>query len=296
MDWVWTDTTLSLSSWMCVEDIYANIFIIKCSRETEKVPGHRRGAMPAPPQGLGGGHVSEALWGAGSRQSGPDRLALRHERQLLGRQMSAERCWVWALQAEVMETAPGARGEFRPVVRSELVAVRRRPRTGVRSRPRSRRLRRLVVTDGWVSTLCGLHLAPWFCSVKAGPRGRRQNWGFSHGGASLPRMVLRCDYPAVTSSPRRRVGSSFLFTAAGAALDGAFCCPRVHTLQQAGCVRGSSGCHLVGTSQLSLAAAPSPIPASTRLSGGWGADLGFLSLWAICKPFCPWVVCPLVEF
>uniref|UniRef100_A0A4W3JA87 Piezo type mechanosensitive ion channel component 1 (Er blood group) n=1 Tax=Callorhinchus milii TaxID=7868 RepID=A0A4W3JA87_CALMI len=36
MDWVWTDTTLSLSSWMSVEDIYANIFIIKCSRETEK--------------------------------------------------------------------------------------------------------------------------------------------------------------------------------------------------------------------------------------------------------------------
>uniref|UniRef100_A0A8C6XGL7 Piezo type mechanosensitive ion channel component 1 (Er blood group) n=1 Tax=Naja naja TaxID=35670 RepID=A0A8C6XGL7_NAJNA len=36
MDWVWTDTTLSLSNWMCVEDIYANIFIIKCSREMEK--------------------------------------------------------------------------------------------------------------------------------------------------------------------------------------------------------------------------------------------------------------------
>ncbi|KAM3605845.1 uncharacterized protein V6R79_005812 [Siganus canaliculatus] len=36
MDWVWTDTTLSLSNWMCVEDIYANIFILKCSRETEK--------------------------------------------------------------------------------------------------------------------------------------------------------------------------------------------------------------------------------------------------------------------
>ncbi|KAM4591055.1 piezo-type mechanosensitive ion channel component 1 isoform 2-T2 [Odontesthes bonariensis] len=36
MDWVWTDTTLSLSNWMCVEDIYANIFIIKCSRENEK--------------------------------------------------------------------------------------------------------------------------------------------------------------------------------------------------------------------------------------------------------------------
>ncbi|KAK9392634.1 piezo-type mechanosensitive ion channel component 1 [Crotalus adamanteus] len=36
MDWVWTDTTLSLSDWMCVEDIYANIFIIKCNREMEK--------------------------------------------------------------------------------------------------------------------------------------------------------------------------------------------------------------------------------------------------------------------
>lgn len=41
MDWVWTDTTLSLSDWMCVEDIYANIFIIKCSRETEKVRTRR---------------------------------------------------------------------------------------------------------------------------------------------------------------------------------------------------------------------------------------------------------------
>lgn len=44
MDWVWTDTTLSLSNWMCVEDIYANIFIIKCSRETEKVPGPKAGS------------------------------------------------------------------------------------------------------------------------------------------------------------------------------------------------------------------------------------------------------------
>lgn len=54
MDWVWTDTTLSLSSWMCVEDIYANIFIIKCSRETEKVPEHRPGVVLAPPQRLEG--------------------------------------------------------------------------------------------------------------------------------------------------------------------------------------------------------------------------------------------------
>ncbi|XP_075428719.1 piezo-type mechanosensitive ion channel component 2-like [Ascaphus truei] len=36
MDWVWTDTTLSLSSWICVEDLYANIFIMKCGRESEK--------------------------------------------------------------------------------------------------------------------------------------------------------------------------------------------------------------------------------------------------------------------
>lgn len=31
MDWVWMDIMLFLFSWMCVEDIYVNIFIIKCS-------------------------------------------------------------------------------------------------------------------------------------------------------------------------------------------------------------------------------------------------------------------------
>ncbi|XP_048464153.1 piezo-type mechanosensitive ion channel component 2-like [Rhincodon typus] len=36
MDWVWTDTTLSISSWICVEDIYANVFILKCWNESEK--------------------------------------------------------------------------------------------------------------------------------------------------------------------------------------------------------------------------------------------------------------------
>ncbi|KAI7808253.1 putative piezo-type mechanosensitive ion channel component 2 [Triplophysa rosa] len=43
MDWVWTDTTLSLSNWICVEDIHANIFILKCWREAEKKYPHRPG-------------------------------------------------------------------------------------------------------------------------------------------------------------------------------------------------------------------------------------------------------------
>ncbi|CAD5110764.1 DgyrCDS132 [Dimorphilus gyrociliatus] len=36
MDWMWTDTTLSLSSWLQVEDIFNNIFISKCWRRSEK--------------------------------------------------------------------------------------------------------------------------------------------------------------------------------------------------------------------------------------------------------------------
>lgn len=81
MDWVWTDTTLSLSSWMCVEDIYANVFIIKCSRETEKVPGSRgsgpdgpresQAGLGVPPDG-GGSDMNVAPLGAGSWQSGPE--------------------------------------------------------------------------------------------------------------------------------------------------------------------------------------------------------------------------------
>nr|XP_054748646.1 piezo-type mechanosensitive ion channel component 2-like [Lytechinus pictus] len=35
MDWIWTDTTLSLSHWLQVEDIYANVYPIKCFRNRE---------------------------------------------------------------------------------------------------------------------------------------------------------------------------------------------------------------------------------------------------------------------
>ncbi|ESO89782.1 hypothetical protein LOTGIDRAFT_124487, partial [Lottia gigantea] len=35
MDWIWTDTTLALGSWLQMEDIYANIFVLKCWRHAE---------------------------------------------------------------------------------------------------------------------------------------------------------------------------------------------------------------------------------------------------------------------
>lgn len=35
MDWMWTDTTLALTSWLQMEDIYANIFVLKCWRRAE---------------------------------------------------------------------------------------------------------------------------------------------------------------------------------------------------------------------------------------------------------------------
>jgi len=37
MDWMWTDTTLALTSWLQMEDIYANAFLIKCYRNAENV-------------------------------------------------------------------------------------------------------------------------------------------------------------------------------------------------------------------------------------------------------------------
>ncbi|XP_068928415.1 piezo-type mechanosensitive ion channel component 2-like [Petaurus breviceps papuanus] len=46
MDWIWTDTALSLSSWICLEDLYASVFIMKCWRESEKryphLPGQKK--------------------------------------------------------------------------------------------------------------------------------------------------------------------------------------------------------------------------------------------------------------
>ncbi|XP_028926177.1 piezo-type mechanosensitive ion channel component 2-like [Ornithorhynchus anatinus] len=36
LDWIWTDTALSLSSWISLEELYANVFIMKCWRESEK--------------------------------------------------------------------------------------------------------------------------------------------------------------------------------------------------------------------------------------------------------------------
>lgn len=35
MDWVCTDTTMTLFDWLKMEDIFSNIFFIKCSRQME---------------------------------------------------------------------------------------------------------------------------------------------------------------------------------------------------------------------------------------------------------------------
>ncbi|XP_060599283.1 piezo-type mechanosensitive ion channel component 2-like isoform X3 [Ruditapes philippinarum] len=36
MDWMWTNTTMAIGSWLQMEDIYANIYILKCYRVIEK--------------------------------------------------------------------------------------------------------------------------------------------------------------------------------------------------------------------------------------------------------------------
>jgi len=37
MDWMFTDTTLALTSWLQMEDIFASVFCIKCDRNVERV-------------------------------------------------------------------------------------------------------------------------------------------------------------------------------------------------------------------------------------------------------------------
>ncbi len=39
MDWVFTDTALSLINWLKVQEIYAQLFLIKVQRERELVRG-----------------------------------------------------------------------------------------------------------------------------------------------------------------------------------------------------------------------------------------------------------------
>ncbi|KAL3858640.1 hypothetical protein ACJMK2_008907 [Sinanodonta woodiana] len=35
MDWIWTDTTMAIGSWLQMEDIYANVYVLKCWRTSE---------------------------------------------------------------------------------------------------------------------------------------------------------------------------------------------------------------------------------------------------------------------
>ncbi|KAL5021686.1 hypothetical protein ScPMuIL_000841 [Solemya velum] len=56
MDWMWTDTTLSVGSWLQMEDIYSNIYLLKCWRTAEgKYPTQRGNKKKAVIKyGLGG--------------------------------------------------------------------------------------------------------------------------------------------------------------------------------------------------------------------------------------------------
>lgn len=36
MDWIWTDSSMPLFEWLKMEDIFANIYELKCSRQMEK--------------------------------------------------------------------------------------------------------------------------------------------------------------------------------------------------------------------------------------------------------------------
>lgn len=57
MDWVWTDTSMTLFDWLKMEDIFANIYQLKCSRQLES-------DLPAP-RGQKKGPVVKYLMGGG---------------------------------------------------------------------------------------------------------------------------------------------------------------------------------------------------------------------------------------
>ncbi|GFQ76286.1 piezo-type mechanosensitive ion channel component [Trichonephila clavata] len=44
MDWIWTDTSMNVSNWLKMEDIYSNVFILKCTRRAEADYPTPRGA------------------------------------------------------------------------------------------------------------------------------------------------------------------------------------------------------------------------------------------------------------
>jgi hypothetical protein len=42
MDWMFTHTTLRLSSWLLLEKIYSNVYLLKCVKWAEKVKRNDR--------------------------------------------------------------------------------------------------------------------------------------------------------------------------------------------------------------------------------------------------------------
>lgn len=43
MDWIWTDSSMPLFEWLKMEDVFASIYELKCSREKEKLNKTPRG-------------------------------------------------------------------------------------------------------------------------------------------------------------------------------------------------------------------------------------------------------------
>ena len=48
MDWMWTDTSMTIFDWLKMEDIYSHIYQLKCSRYVEKEYPQERGARKSP--------------------------------------------------------------------------------------------------------------------------------------------------------------------------------------------------------------------------------------------------------